>query len=360
MIGRALAGMVLALCLTGGATAQPVIEASESFGDPQAAAVMLVRATTDIDLFDEVLDGFVTANPDIRIDYEQWGSNDLFKQSQQDCLSGRFSADMVISSAVDQQVKLVNDGCARPYRSAQTASLPDEFQWRSELFGITREPAVMVYNRELVPEAEAPRTRFDLVDLLRPEDSRFAGMVATYDIEESGLGYLFAFVDAQQATSFGSLAEAFAQSGAVSTCCSTEIIDGVASGRYLLAYNVLGSYALAQAERSPNLAIVVPQDYALILSRGALIPRRARNPAAAGRFLDYLLSPAGRAIMARSHLYVDVTDGDASGLDVPAANDSILRPIPLSPVLLVGLDKEKRAHFLSFWRDTFAGATSSD
>ena len=31
--------------------------------------------------------------------------------------------------------------------------------------------------------AEVPRSRFDLIDLLRPEDSRFRGRIATYDIE---------------------------------------------------------------------------------------------------------------------------------------------------------------------------------
>ena len=139
----------------------------------------------------------------------------------------------MVSSAVDLQVKLVNDGCAQPHRSVATAALPAVANWRDELFGVTREPAVIVYNRDLVPPDEAPRSRFDLIDLLRPADSRYAGRVATYDIEESGLGYLFAFADSQQATTFGSLIEAFARSGAIATCCSAEIIDGVAEGRYL-------------------------------------------------------------------------------------------------------------------------------
>ena len=70
---------------------------------------------------------------------------------------------------------------------------------------MTREPAVIVYNRDLVSPDEAPRSRFDLIDLLRPAGSRYAGRVATYDIEASGIGYLFAFADSQQATTFGSL-----------------------------------------------------------------------------------------------------------------------------------------------------------
>lgn len=346
-------------CLAAPALAQPVPEATRDYGRSDAPFAILVRSTTDIALFGPVLDGFVAANPDIRVDYEQWGSNDLYAVSLAECRSGAETADLLISSAVDHQVKLVNDGCARSHISPLTEALPAEANWRDELFGITQEPAVMVYNSDLVPAQQAPRTRFDLIDLLRPEGSRYEGKVATYDIEESGLGYLFAFVDAQQATTFGSLIEAFARSRAVSTCCSAEIIDGVASGQYVLAYNVLGSYALDRAEQADNLVVVAPQDYTLVLSRGAMIPRNAPNPVSAGLLLDFLVSDQGRRAMAAEHLYGDDT---AVAPDSLGQNEAVLRPIPLSPVLLVGLDRQKRAHFLALWRDTFArpqrGATT--
>ncbi|PJN95077.1 iron-binding protein, partial [Amaricoccus sp. HAR-UPW-R2A-40] len=201
--------------------------------------------------------------------------------SAEACRTGAPEADLLMSSAVDQLVKLVNDGCAQPHRSLQTEALPPSANWRDELFGVTWEPAVIVYNADLVPPAEVPRSRFDLIDLLRPEGSRYAGRVATYDIEASGVGYLFAFVDSQQATTFGSLIEAFGRSGAVATCCSAEIIEAVATGRYLVAYNVLGSYALAQAARDPRISVVAPEDYTLVLRRGVVIPRAARSAEAA-------------------------------------------------------------------------------
>lgn len=351
---RMLPAVALALLLPGAAVAQPAPEAVEAFGRPEAPLDLLVRGTTDLALFSRVLAAFAAENPDIAITYEQWGSNDLHAVSLAECRSEALGADLVISSAVDLQVKLVNDGCARPHRSALTATLPDALNWRDELFGISREPAVMVYNSDLVPVTEAPRTRFDLIDLLRPQTSRYAGRVATYDIEASGLGYLFAFVDAQQATTFGSLIEAFARTGAVSTCCSAEIIDGVASGRYLLAYNVLGSYALARAREADNLVVVAPQDYTLVLSRGALIPRHSRDPVSAGLFLDFLVSPEGQEALAAERLFIDVTAPGPDGLDLPAENEAVLRQIALSPVLLVGLDRQKRAGFLSLWRNTFA------
>ena len=86
------------------------------------------------------------------------------------------------------------------------------------------------YNRRLVPAAEVPNSRFALLDLMRNPGKRYLGRIATYDIERSGVGYLFAFTDSVQASTFGSLIEAMGANGAVATCCSAEIIAGVAKG----------------------------------------------------------------------------------------------------------------------------------
>lgn len=336
-------------------TARTEPEAVKHFGDPDAAATLLVRGTTDIALFAPLIQTFVGRTPNSRVLYEQWASNDLYDSAVASCDTGENVADVVISSAVDLMVKLVNDGCAAPHRSGLTEILPAELNWRDELFGITREPAVMVYNRNLVPEDEAPRSRFDLIDLLRPEDSRYIGRVATYDIERSGLGYLFAFVDSLQATTFGSLIEAFDRAGAVATCCSAEIIDGVVSGRYLIAYNVLGSYALARAAEVSSLVVVAPEDYTLVLSRAALIPRGAPHSPSAAAFVDFMLSEDGQRAMAAERLIVDFTDPDpvAGAFVYPADGPSSFRQIALSPVLLVGLDRQKKTLFLERWRATF-------
>jgi iron(III) transport system substrate-binding protein len=348
MIRAALLAMALASPLA--ASAQPVARAT--YGPPDAPTRLLVRGAADIAFFGPTLEAFAATRPDLSIEFEDWNTNELNQMAEAACRGEVEAADLLISSAVDQQVKLVNDGCARPHVSEATAALPRSENWRNEVFGVTSEPVVIVYNRRFVPPDEAPASRFDLLDLLRPEDSRYAGRVATYDIEASGVGYLFAFEDSQQATTFGSLLEAFGRTGAIATCCSAEIIDGVASGQYLLAYNVLGSYALARAAEDPDLVVVAPQDYTLVLHRAALIPKRASNPEAAGDLIDFLLSAAGREALAESHLLVE-----PGGEDLPLTSDaaSALRSIPLSPVLLVGLDRQKRARFFELWQKTFAG-----
>jgi len=352
MRGASRTALAFALaCLFGAPGAAQ--EAVARFGPPGGVLGLLVRGTTDITAFEPVLQAFASAAPAAAITYEQWGSNDLYRLTEAACRDGDAVADLVISSAVDQQVKLVNDGCAQPHRSEATSRLPPEANWRDEVFGVTKEPAVIVYNRELVSSDEVPYSRFDLIDLLRPSGTRFAGRVATYDIEASGLGYLFAFADSQQATTFGSLLEAFGRSGAVATCCSAEIIDAVAEGEWLIAYNVLGSYALARAARDRRIGVVAPQDYTLVLSRAALIPKGARQPELAGSFIDFMLGGEGRRALAASRLVVSFGEPEGSEIDLPEAAETGLRPIPLSPTLLVGLDRHKRNQFLARWRATF-------
>ncbi|SNR24599.1 ABC transporter substrate-binding protein [Puniceibacterium sediminis] len=343
--------LFLMICLWGlPATAQ---EVSRSFGPALATTRLLVRSTTDINVFGPVIDAFLATRPGLAIDYEQWGSNALFDLSLADCAVGRPGADVVISSGVHQMVQMVNNACAAPHVSALTTALPPALRWRDELWGITREAAVMAYNRDLVPLDDVPLTRFDLLDLLRPTASPYAGKVATYDVESSGLGYLFAFSDAREATTFGALLESLGRTGAVATCCSAEIIAGVADGTYLIAYNVLGSYAQVAAQSDPRIGIVLPQDYTLVLSRALMIPKAATHSAEAAAFLDFLLSVQGRAVLADVLLIDPLTD-DASAEERPPVSETTLRPIGLSPALIVAMDQQKRAQFIRRWRENFS------
>lgn len=340
------------LGFAGAAEAQ--MNARAEFGAPDAPQELLIRAAADLAFFAPVLEDFSARHPDIRVVFEDYNTNVLYSETRAACADPAPDADLVLSSAVDLQVRLVNDGCARPYRSARTQALAAALNWRDELFGVTQEPAVMVYNRKLVPEAEVPQSRFDLLDLMRRTDGRYQGRIATYDIERSGVGYLLAFSDSLQATTFGSLLEAFGRSGAVRTCCSVEIIQGVEEGRYLLAYNVLGSYALARAAQNPDLGLIAASDYLLVLHRAAFIPKGARHPAQAGLFLDYLLSPEGRAALAAQNLIVEAESDPR--LNRPQDGSAYARPIPLAPTLLLGLDRMKRAAFLKSYRARTMGA----
>lgn len=331
------------------ATAQ---EAVLELGPPATAAEerLVIHGSTDIGPFRPVLEAFVRRRPGLHLRYEQRGTNDIYDLAAAGCSDGEASADLLISSSIDQQIKLANDGCASSHSSDRTDAAPEWAKWRGEVFGLTVEMAVIVYNKaRLAPDAP-PRSRFDLIDLLRLEGDRFVGRVATYDIERSGLGYLFAFADGQESATYGQLIEAFGRNAVVATCCSAEIIDRVASGEFLIAYNMLGSYALARARQDDRIGVVAPADYTLVLSRAALVPKHAANGGPARALIDFALSEDGKRLLADAALIVDL---EAEGREVN------FRPISLRPSLIVGLDQHKRARFLRQWRRAIEGGSGA-
>lgn len=335
--------LTVALSLASPAETQ---EATASFGNGETP--FLIRSTTDIEIIRPVIEAFAITRPDLSIRYEQWGSNALFERSKGDCSDGTAGADAILSSAVQQMVWLVNAACARSHRSAATLVLPETRRWRDEIWGVTSEPAVIVYNKAALSKIEVPRSRFALLDAMRTSPDIFRGRIATYDIAASGLGYLFAFSDSLEATTFGALLESFDRLDAVATCCSAEIIEGVAEGRYVTAYNVLGSYA-ASAGRS-EIGIILPEDYTLLLSRAYIIPKWARQPGPAANLLDFLLSDEA------TQLFIEVGLVNAMDVAETGLTPSARRIIGLSPRLLVALDDNRRAQLLESWEATFQPA----
>jgi two-component system sensor histidine kinase TctE len=302
---------------------------------------LLVHAATDRAFMEPLLRDFQALEPGIAITYLEASSNALYLGVATP--HDGPVADVVISSAVDLQIKLVNDGLTRSHRSPATAALPDWANWRDEAFGFTFEPVVIAYNRELLPEAAGLRTRLDLIRLLRAEPERFRGRVVTYDLESSGTGYLFAGHDAVLSSQFWQLAAALGGAHPRLVGSTGEMLDALAQGAALLAYNVIGPYARARQLEGAPIGILMPSDYTLVLSRVAVIPRAAAHPELAGRLVDYLLSERAQAIS--GGLF-------APGALVPdgAQGEAILQPITLGPALLVFADPMRRRRLVADWR----------
>lgn len=348
MIGRLLAGLALIAV-----AAVPCL--ADDYEFPAAVGpsrALVIGSTTDIGIIRPVISAYQAENPSVVVRYRELTTNALFAEAMAACRGDAPSDDVVLSSAMDLQVKLVNDGCAATVERSGLAALPDYARWRDQLFGLTYEPAVIVYNRRAISPAEAPGDHFALLDLLR-QPERFVGRIGTYDIESSGLGYLFATLDEQRSSTWGRLIEAMGRNKVQLYCCTQDILDRVADGRLTLGYNVLGSYALAEARRKPDLGIAVPSDYTLVLTRAAYVPRTAANPTDAASFLEFTQGTRGRDILDREALLFSPIDGEAQLFrELGAAEGRAIRSIPLGPALMVGLDQMKRRLFLKQWRDS--------
>ena len=320
---------------------------------------LVVYSTTDLVAMQPIIERYQESRPGTTVEYFEVLTAELYDLIRRGIsLKGR-RPDVVISTAMDMQFKLVNDGFALRHESVETSRLPLWANWRNELFGFTFEPAVIVYNPKVLPPEDIPETRFDLIQLLRDKADVYRGRIASYDIRKSGAGYLFATQDALQAHTYGRLVESFGRNAIYLANTTGEVLDAIERGELLIGYNLLGSYTRLRIVRGASLAMVLPSDYTLVMSRVGFIHRKAPNAKEAGAFLDYLLSRRGQEVLAReSHLYAihPELDGPATAAELHDAAAGPLRPIRLGTGLLVYLDTLKRRRFLLDWSNTIGTA----
>lgn len=335
-VARAAAGLI---CLTIGmlrAEMAPGFE-TEDFRRFEADApsrTLRVISTADLQIFAPLIELFQQRAPGIAIEYTVASSAELMKAIHVE----RAAFDLAISSAMDLQTKLANDGFARQHVSDATQILPDWARWREEVIAFTQEPAVLIIATDAFEGLPIPETRAELVTLLRANEDRFRGRIGTYDIRASGLGYLFATQDSRRSESFWQLMETFGRLGTRLYCCSGAMIDDVLSGDLAIAYNILGSYAEPRLESETGAEIVMFADFTIQMLRSALIPKTAADPVTAGLFVDFLVTE--KSAVERAFAVPNV---------VGRRVDEAMRPIGFGPELLVFLDRLTRRNFLRVW-----------
>ena len=317
-----------------------------------------VYSSIDIDIARPLIEAFQTAHPEIEVAYDDIQTVDLFERILLETDTKGNTADIAISSAMDLQMKLANDGYARPWSVIGTDGLPHWSVWRNEAFGITFEPAVLVYHKPSFRDRAPPKSRSELMALLEKRDPDIFGRIATYDIERSGLGLLFLARDAQHSETIWRLIRLFGENGVKLYSSSNAIIDRVARGKFVLGYNLLGSYAAARATRDPDLGIALLEDYTVVMSRVALIPKAAKNPELGAEFLTFIFSAAGQKILAEK-MHMIALNTSVSGPNTAAALrqqlGQRLRPIRIGPGLLVYLDRIRRRKLLQNWNRALGG-----
>ncbi len=345
-----LGGLAIAAACVVPASAQRPANYPRSYDDLVAVArgerMVRIYANADADEVAPVVAAFRRRYSGIVVHYADIGSANLYKRFVAETAARRASADIVWSSAMDLQVKLINDGYAQAYASPEKPALPATAVWKNMGYGITAEPIAILYNKRLIPPALVPRTHAALETLLRTRVRAFTGRVITFDPTRSNVGYLYLSEDLSTTRDTWSLVRAIGATRPVLTTKSEAMLQGVASGRQAIAYNIIGSYAIDRAKRMPNLGVVFPSDYTIVTSRIAFIAEQARHPAAAKLFLDFLLSREGQTILARRSLSPVRRD-----VRVAVARPSLeqARPIRVGPQLLVNLDRIKRQRFLRAW-----------
>lgn len=288
----------------------------------------------------------------IKVEYNDLNSTELYNRLIAESAAGTGTADFAWSSAPDLQVKLAADGLALSYPSPEIPHLPKWAVFDAMAYGTTYEAMVMVYNKSLVPADDVPKSHADLQKLLETKTAAYKGKVTAYDPERSGVGFLMMNRDVVADPKAWDLFKAMGAAESKYYTSAGAMIEKVGSGEHTIAYNIFASYGLLAAKKNPNLQMVFPSDFTLIVSRVAFIPAKAKHPAAGKLFLDYLLSKRGQDIVAKAELYA--IRSDVSGNETAkAVNEKLgdkIRPIPVSRELLETLEQSKRLEFLAKWQ----------
>ena len=179
---------------------------------------LLIYSVTDTALVRTLIKDFESMYG-IKVEYNDMNSTELYNRFISENAANSTSADVLWSSAMDLQVKLVNDGLMASYESPEASHVPQWAQYQKQAYGTTYEPLAIVYNKRLLPANEVPHTRAELIKLLTTHADKFRGKVTTYDIEKSGVGF-----------------------------------------------NILCSFAFEKAKYDPSICYVYPKDYTQVVS----------------------------------------------------------------------------------------------
>ena len=260
----------------------------------------------------------------------------------------RPQADVFWSGDPVRAAVLKAKGVSAPYQSPQAEGLPPQFSdpdghWT----GFSARARVLIYNRNLVPEEQAPTS---VMDLLNP---RFAGKACIanplFGTTSMHAAALFAVLGEDKAKAFF---DGFSANGGKMLSSNGEVRRRVAAGEFAVGITDTDDANVARLEGKP-VGMVYPDASGigtLIMPNCAVLIANGPHPDAGRRFIDYLLRPeTERALAVSEAAQIPLRPG----VPVPQAVPSIerLKPMAVNYTTLAGLLETLSGGYLQEWVD---------
>lgn len=265
-----------------------------------------------------VIQGFNQRYPGIRVEtLDLPNTRDVFERYLAERSTNSRTGDLLATAEPAGWIELSRRGEVLEYKSAEDDAWP---AWGKPLPGVytcSSDPLVFIYNKMLVPEAQAPKTFAEFVERARANARTWRGKITSYGVHNSGLGYsgnyAFARKHGDQAWQwFQQLAELqprWERSGGPMT-------EKVTSGEYVMGWFVSAITFLPRLNDPARARILgwnFIGDGQPVVLRGVAVPKGSRNPNAAKLMLDYIASAEGQRAFGRGGLTParpDVTPGE--------------------------------------------------
>src|SRR4051812_49159838 len=142
---------------------------------------VVVYSALDTKAAQPLIRDFNALYPDIKVEYNDMNSTELYNRYIAEVASGQGGADVLWSSAMDLQVKLVDEGKAMTYKSPEASKLPAWANYKDQAWGTTYEPTVFIYNKRLVTGDDIPTDHASFARIINAKPDKFKGKVTSFD-----------------------------------------------------------------------------------------------------------------------------------------------------------------------------------
>src|SRR3954447_3460665 len=100
---------------------------------------VVIYSALDTKAAQPLIKDFNALYPNVKVEYNDMNSTEMYNRFIAESASGQGSADVMWSSAMDLQVKLVDEGHAMAYASPEVKSIPQWANYKNEAYGTTYE-----------------------------------------------------------------------------------------------------------------------------------------------------------------------------------------------------------------------------
>ncbi|MBV7433871.1 ABC transporter substrate-binding protein [Cardiobacteriaceae bacterium TAE3-ERU3] len=236
----------------------------------------------------QTVDAFNKAHPDIEVEWVRDGTTKLMAKLQAELQSGVVNPDVLLIADAVTMEALKQDDRLAPYQSAE-AEAYDESLYDAEgyYYGTKLITTGLVYNNRAAEQPAAWQ------DLTKPE---YDNLIAMPSPLYSGA----ALITLSTLTSNPKLGwdyyQALADNHAAAQGGNGGVLKDVSAGSK--AYGVIVDYlAIREAQKGAPITFVFPQEGGTAVTEPVAIMKDAKHRGAAEKFVDFLLSQDGQALV---------------------------------------------------------------
>jgi iron(III) transport system substrate-binding protein len=300
---------------------------------------LLIYTNLSPEIWEKINEGLAKRYPWITVKTVDLGT-ELFDRLQAEQASNTRTADLVVTSASENWKEFRDAGFILDYKSPESDKLPDWAKPHPGLYAITADPMVMIYNKFLIPEAEAPKSVHDVAALVE-KHPELKDKITTYSVAVPyGQALHWAWVkknpDAKDVLAkLGPIVRPERSAG--------PMFEKVGTGEYAAAYFISSATAF-QRLKDPARASVVGWNFIAdgnpVVLRGVGIPKSSANINSAKVMLDFLVSVDGQIALGQGGVTPyreEVTKDQVANYTYRSIADAVGGD---DNVLIVGFDKE--------------------